>query len=437
MFNWGLPKVSVIIATYNWSQALQLSIKSALQQTIREIEVIVVGDACTDDSKAVTQAIKDKRVRWIGLTTNSGSQAVPNNTGIAAANSDLIAYHGHDDIWHPNHLEWLIDTLEATQADYVYSGAILYGPIDTDIRMATGFPFGHSKKIHFAIPPTTAMHKKNLIDLIGPWKMNHESNFPIDYDLQYRAQQAGVKFANTGKISAFKFPAAWERDSYRKKDVSRQKALLAKMRNNPYFLEDELLAVVKAADHGMFIQSQLPSPLEKGEFFEINATLKGSRRAQNASHAPLETNYLLDKPYYYGFEWHGLEYTACGLPFRWSGPRCESSLDIPIATHQDIAINIHVLQSIVPEILRDLCLFANNQPILFTINNHAHMGHQLTATVPKMIANALAQNILKLTFKIPKTIAPLEIDDNSDKRLIGLAIHAIKCVSLENISQAI
>lgn len=428
MLNWiyRRPKVSVIIATYNWSQALKLSIQSALQQSIKNIEVIVVGDACTDDSEMVTKSFNDKRLRWIGLQTNSGSQAVPNNTGIEHARADLIAYHGHDDIWHPRHLEYLLQAVKTQKADYVYSGAILYGPPDTNIRMLTGFPIG--QKIHFAIPPTTTMHKKNLVERIGQWKMNHEATFPIDYDFQFRARHAGVKFANTGKVSAFKFPAAWHRDSYQKKDVTRQSALLNKMRLNPNFLEEELLSVAKAADHGLFIPNQLPTQLEKGEFFAINSGMKGSKPAQDETDAPLETTYYLDKNYY-GFEWHALETAANGLTFRWSGPRCESTLTIPIATHQNICLDIHVLQFITSDVMSGLNLFVNNQQITFSIHPDKQLGYRLKANIPQSIASALVKNKIKLTFKVPKTVAPLEFADNDDRRLIGLAVYAVHAKS--------
>ena len=50
------PLVSVVIATFNWSAALRLAIRSVLQQTLGDFEVLVVGDACTDDSEAVVAA---------------------------------------------------------------------------------------------------------------------------------------------------------------------------------------------------------------------------------------------------------------------------------------------------------------------------------------------------------------------------------------------
>ena len=99
------PMVSVIIATFNWRAALRLAIRSALGQTLQAFEILVVGDACTDDSEAVVEAFGDPRIRWLNLAENAGSQYGPNNAGLNAARGEWIAYLGHDDIWAPRHID--------------------------------------------------------------------------------------------------------------------------------------------------------------------------------------------------------------------------------------------------------------------------------------------------------------------------------------------
>ncbi len=122
------PLVSVVIATYNWSSVLRYSVASALAQTYPRLEVVVVGDACTDDSEDVVASFGDPRVRWLNLPENSGSQSTPNNAGIAAARGDYVAYLGHDDLWLPSHLSLLMTAVLRSGADAGYAVAEQLGP---------------------------------------------------------------------------------------------------------------------------------------------------------------------------------------------------------------------------------------------------------------------------------------------------------------------
>ena len=79
------PLVSVVIATYNWSEVLRWAIRSVRGQSYPHWELIVVGDRCTDDSEAVVESFGDPRIRWHNRERNAGSQSLPNNDGIAMA----------------------------------------------------------------------------------------------------------------------------------------------------------------------------------------------------------------------------------------------------------------------------------------------------------------------------------------------------------------
>lgn len=74
-----VPRATVIMATYNWSTVLPYSIGSVINQTFTDWELLVVGDACTDDSGDVVANVGDPRVRWINLKTPTGHQSGPNH----------------------------------------------------------------------------------------------------------------------------------------------------------------------------------------------------------------------------------------------------------------------------------------------------------------------------------------------------------------------
>src|SRR5438552_2111147 len=147
------PIVSIITATYNWSSVLRYAIQSVLWQTCQDFEHLIIGDACTDDSEAVVASFGDARLRWYNLPENSGSQSIPNNQGIEMARGKYIAYLGHDDVWHPRHLEVLVAAMERSGADIAHTMVEVFGP-PRRIEGAAAWVSGYTP----FFPPTCTMH---------------------------------------------------------------------------------------------------------------------------------------------------------------------------------------------------------------------------------------------------------------------------------------
>ena len=86
------PLISVIVATYNSRATLACALDSVRRQDFQNFDVWVVGDACTDGSHEVVEALGDPRFHWINRETNSGTQSAPNADGLlrrAAATSRI------------------------------------------------------------------------------------------------------------------------------------------------------------------------------------------------------------------------------------------------------------------------------------------------------------------------------------------------------------
>lgn len=99
-----MQKISVIIPTYNRADKILESVNSVLRQTYTNIEVIVVDDGSTDDTKNVVESIEDERVRYIRLLENGGA-SVARNVGVEHASGNIIAFEDSDDLWYANKLE--------------------------------------------------------------------------------------------------------------------------------------------------------------------------------------------------------------------------------------------------------------------------------------------------------------------------------------------
>src|SRR6478672_10610973 len=137
----NVPTVSVLIATYNYSSVLRFAVASVLRQSFTDFELIVAGDCCTDDSEAVVRSFADPRVRWLNLTENSGSKSLPLNAALKIARGKYIAYLGHDDLWHPDHLKTVVGAIEKGGADFVYTVGVYIPPPGESQRPIAGiFP---------------------------------------------------------------------------------------------------------------------------------------------------------------------------------------------------------------------------------------------------------------------------------------------------------
>ncbi|MFA5938155.1 MAG: glycosyltransferase family 2 protein [Sinimarinibacterium sp.] len=99
----AMPAISVILPTHNRARVLERSVRSVLEQTFDDFELIIVDDASTDDTPQLLSTIQDSRIRILRLDANRGA-AGARNAGIAAATADWVAFQDSDDVWLPDKL---------------------------------------------------------------------------------------------------------------------------------------------------------------------------------------------------------------------------------------------------------------------------------------------------------------------------------------------
>ena len=117
-------KVSIIIPIHNCAQYLPQCLQSVLQQTMSDIEVILVNDASSDDSQSIIDdhAARDSRIVVIEFERNSGVSAA-RNTGIERAVGEYVIFLDGDDYWgNETMLQQLYDTAKREQTDFVSFG---------------------------------------------------------------------------------------------------------------------------------------------------------------------------------------------------------------------------------------------------------------------------------------------------------------------------
>lgn len=100
-----MPKISVIIPVFNAQKYLLESIGSVLNQTLKEIEIIVINDGSTDQTLEILESISIKDSRLIILNQKNSGQAIASNKALEIAKGEYIKYFDADDLMNETHLE--------------------------------------------------------------------------------------------------------------------------------------------------------------------------------------------------------------------------------------------------------------------------------------------------------------------------------------------
>ena len=119
-----MPKISVIVTTYNRKEYLTETIQSILNQSYQDFELIVVDNYSNYDFFALMDGFKSEKI--ISLQNqNNGVIAVNRNIGINQAKGEYIAFCDDDDSWVSEKLQVQIVSLDQNCSDLVYSNTFL------------------------------------------------------------------------------------------------------------------------------------------------------------------------------------------------------------------------------------------------------------------------------------------------------------------------
>jgi glycosyltransferase involved in cell wall biosynthesis len=202
------PRVSVIIPCFNARQTIAETVQSALCQTFRDFEILVIDDGSTDESADVIRGFGNAVRAEFG--PNRGASAA-RNRGTALARGAFIQYLDSDDLLTPNALERRLAALETSGADVAYGdwqrfeigpdGARHDGDIvarviedvdsDPEIACAT----------QFWAPPAALLYRRTIVEAIGSWN----ERLPVIQDARFLFDAAyrGARFVRVAGVSAY------------------------------------------------------------------------------------------------------------------------------------------------------------------------------------------------------------------------------------------
>ena len=193
------PLISVLLPAHNAQHSIGAAVKSTLHALPKNAELLIYLDACTDDTEARLSSIHDSRIQIYQSERNIGVAKALNEL-LAVAKGNYVARMDADDICLPWRFSYQISNLKKTQADFIFTNAILFG------RRVK--PFGIIPQLPLAIRPNQAgfalvfsnpfvhpsmLSTQEAIASLGGYR-NSSSE---DYDLWIRAVLQGKKLVRT------------------------------------------------------------------------------------------------------------------------------------------------------------------------------------------------------------------------------------------------
>jgi glycosyltransferase involved in cell wall biosynthesis len=233
--------VSVITATYNRSNVLRYAIESVRAQTLSDWELIVVGDACTDDTADLVAAVAESRIRFVNLPENCGEQSGPNNEGVRLSRGRYLAFLNHDDIWLPTHLASLVEGLERSGADLVFSLIDQLQP-DGTRWLVNACASGRFEPL-VSVNASAWLFRRSLADAVGPWRHYRQCHLVPSQDWLHRAHAAGKALVLVPRLSVVAIPSGFRARSYADRQEVEHRQIVERLRTEPDFVERELTAI--------------------------------------------------------------------------------------------------------------------------------------------------------------------------------------------------
>jgi glycosyltransferase involved in cell wall biosynthesis len=176
-------RVSVIIPAYNAEVFLERTLRSAINQTHKAIEILVIDDGSVDGTRAIADrhALADQRIQVI--STENRGVAAARNLGISKATGEYVAFLDADDLWHPTKIEKQLAALhgkpETWAAAYAY-----FRSIDADDFVTggtfqagpSGYIFGRHLSLKYVGNGSSLLVRRKVAQQIGGFDPSYAAN---------------------------------------------------------------------------------------------------------------------------------------------------------------------------------------------------------------------------------------------------------------------
>lgn len=202
-----MPKVSIIIPTYNSSLFIKRTIESVFRQTFKDWELIIVDDCSTDQTTDIIEDLMmdNPKIKLFKTPQNSGAPALPKNIGIEKAQGEYIAFLDHDDEWLPEKLEKQLEFFEKNKnkkIGLVSCGANLINENQKCFSKYNPNQFRYDFPGILLRNPiysnSSVMMRKDVINQVGQRDLNMK--YSEDWDMWIRTAKAGFELCFVNQL---------------------------------------------------------------------------------------------------------------------------------------------------------------------------------------------------------------------------------------------
>ena len=182
------PLVSVVLPTYNRAPILGHAIRSVLDQTCRDFELIVVDDNSKDNTGEVVRSFDDPRIRYV---RNEENLKLPRglNKGFSLSRGKFLTWTSDDNLYAPPALERMAAVLAQGTCDFVYADYFHFSDLDE----ASGTP-RDTQRIN--LPPVLKLEERNAV---GAYRLSsevHVRNLPCDSEKPLLRPRGSLRFSS-------------------------------------------------------------------------------------------------------------------------------------------------------------------------------------------------------------------------------------------------
>lgn len=261
------PLISIITATFKGSHFLVHSIPSVINQDYQNWELIVVGDGCTDETEQVVNGFGDSRIHFFNLEKNSGQQATPNNLGLQKAKGEFVCFLNQDDLFFPDHLSKSLEEIQISNADFVIVPGIKvmsskkedFEKGNFQVQLCSVHPDGRYSTNVFSVA-STWFFKREVIQKLGPWKLEQELYITPSQEWVFRASRLGIRFHFPNHVGVLVLLSGERKNSYLNKFSHEHDYFSSRINNREFknlLLEKAAVFAYKELQNQLFFRPKI------------------------------------------------------------------------------------------------------------------------------------------------------------------------------------